>query len=36
MLTRTLDSTIEDAIKMQADKKFGEYKALGDTGALKK
>jgi len=30
MLTRTLDNTIEDAIKEQAFKKFGEYKALGE------
>jgi len=31
MLTRTLDSTIEDAIKEQAFKKFGEYKALSEV-----
>ncbi len=33
MLTRTLDITIEDAIREQANKKFGEYKALSEVNA---
>lgn len=31
MLSRTLDMTIEDAIRQQATKKFGEYKALSEN-----
>lgn len=32
MLTRTLDMTLDDAIKEQAFKKFGEYKSLSEIG----